>query len=112
MPSPDEGQISHADWSPEAGKLLFLLGPVTDGRERGDVWTMNATGTGQRVLAEGEYAHPVWYWMVRRSAWSWSTTPAPRCSPTSTPVDAPDIPPSSSRTPPPGEVAIPVWGTR
>ncbi len=114
VPSPDEGQISHADWSPDADKLLFLLGPVTDGRERGDVWTMNATGTGQRVLAEGEYSHPVWN--VDGTAIGVvlvdDTGAEVLAYLDAEDPNAPDIPPNIVADPPPGEVAIPVWGTR
>jgi hypothetical protein len=53
------GVVSHVDWSKEADKVLFLLSPAGED-EVGDIWTMNADGTGQEVLAAGQYADPVW----------------------------------------------------
>lgn len=111
-------QITHADYSPEADKVLFLVSP-RGGAEIGDVWTMDPDGSHKTQVAEGDFAHPVW--SPDGSAigvTQYSTLPA---------GDDPGadalayIPLDDSGTgqepvvvsdPPPGDVGIPVWGTR
>ena len=111
-------QLTHADYSPEADKVLFLVEPVGRARDR------RRLDDGRRRLEPDE---------GRRRA----TTPT-RCGrPTATPIgvtvftDAPDRgrgrrgrgarlhPARTTRRtrslvadPPAGEVGIPVWGTR
>ena len=113
VPTPADGQISHADWSEDADKLLFLVSPVGSDQEIGDVWTMNADGTGQQPLAEGDYAHPVW--SPDGKAIGVTIFGDPDDPDTEVlgyiPVDDPDNPVVVA-DPPPGEVGIPVWGTR
>ena len=52
-------QLTHADYSAEAGKVLFLVSPRGE-REVGDVWTMNPDGSDALKVADGSYSHPVW----------------------------------------------------
>ena len=110
VPIPDDGQISHADWSEEAGKLLFLVSPLGGKEERGDIWTMNANGTGQKLLAAGGYSHPVWDVDGTEIGMT-------LIDDTDTEVlgylDVADpTTPHVVEDPPPGEVGIPVWGSR
>lgn len=110
VPIPNDGQISHADWSQEAGKLLFLVSPLGSKEERGDIWTMNAGGTGQKVLAHGEYSHPVWSvdgTEIGLTLIDDADAEALGYIDVDDPGDPHIVP-----NPPPGDVGIPVWATR
>ena len=114
VPSPDEGQISHADWSPATQKLLFLVSPPGSEEERGDVWTTNLTGTDKHVLAAGGYAHPVWN--VDGSKIGVTLIDDTGAEVLGY-IDVSDPDGSDNQAevvpdPPPGKVAIPVWASR
>ncbi|WP_183094423.1 TolB family protein [Nocardioides stalactiti] len=110
VPTPPGYQISYADWSPEAGQLLFLVTEPGAEEEIGSIWTMNANGTGQKLLAEGEFLHPVWSVDGRSIGVTWYDDSGSEVlayldvDDPSTVVVVPD--------PPAGEAGIPVWATR
>jgi len=105
-----DAQVTHIDWSPRAEKLLFLVSPIgPDEDEVGSVWIANADGSDPQVVAEGSYAHPVWspegdaigVTVVRDGSERLAYIP----------LDDPGNP-VVVEEPPPGEVGVPVWGTR
>ena len=107
-------QLTHIDWSPEAGKLLFLVSPRGT-PEVGDVWTMDADGRDPELVADGLYAHPVW----SPDGASIGLTVVDLEAETEVlgyveleDPDAPDVVPHIIENPPPGEVGIPVWAAR
>jgi hypothetical protein len=106
-------QLTHADYSEEADKVLFLVSPRGE-REVGDVWTMSPDGSNAQQVAEGSYAHPVWspggdaigvtiVDLVDGEIAAEQLAYIPLDDP-SNPVVVAD--------PPSGDVGIPVWGTR
>lgn len=107
LPAPADGKISHPDWSEEAGKLLFLVSPNDSDQEIGDIWIMNADGTGQTLLAEGEFAHPVWAPDGSAIGVTLEDDTVLGYVPYDESGDAVVVP-----DPPPGEVGVPVWGAR
>lgn len=113
VPTPPDGEVSHPDWSPEAGKLLFLVHPAGTEDQIGDVWIMNADGTGQQLLADGFYSHPVWSPDGRSIGVTIFEDPTVKNSDVLgyIPVDDPDNPVVVA-DPPPGIAGVPVWGSR
>jgi hypothetical protein len=103
-----EAQVTHIDWSPRAEKLLFLVSPF-GGEEVGSVWTVNADGSEPRAVAEGSYAHPVW--SPEGDAIGVTVVSGETEQLAYIPLDDPENP-VIVEDPPPGEVGIPVWGTR
>lgn len=107
-------QLTHIDWSPDAEKLLFLVSPRGE-PEVGDVWTMDVDGRNPELVADGLYAHPVWspdgtsigLTVVDLEAGTEVLGYVDLDDPA-----APDVVPHIVEDPPPGEVGIPVWGTR
>ncbi|WP_188113616.1 hypothetical protein [Nocardioides humilatus] len=114
VPTADDGQISHADWSPAARKLLFLVSEPGSTKERGDVWTMNATGTDRHELADGNYSHPVWNVDGTKIGITFIDDSGTEVLGylDADDSDAPNLTPHVVPNPPPGEVAIPVWASR
>lgn len=111
-------QVTHIDWSPEARKLLFLTSDPGEA-EIGNVWTMDADGGNLELLAEGDFAHPVWSPEGDAVGGTVFTTPPTETSPGVEalgyiPIDDAGEAgePVIVADPPPGEVGIPVWGTR
>jgi len=111
-------QVTHIDWSPEAQKLLFLTSPP-GAKEIGNIWTMDADGGNLELLKEGSFAHPVWSPNGDAIGVTIFTTLPSEDSPgvevlgyipigDSGEADEPVV----VADPPPGEVGIPVWGTR
>jgi len=111
-------QLTHADYSPETDRVLFLVSP-RGGKEIGDVWTMDPDGSNPVSQAEGSYAHPVWSPDGDAIGVTIFTTlptdddpgvEALGYIPLDDDGDAED--PVFVEDPPPGDVGIPVWGTR
>jgi len=105
-------QLTHADYSPEADKVLFLVSP-RGGKEIGDVWTMDPDGGNTTQLAVGNYAHPVW--SPDGNAIGVTIFEDVEDADTEVlgyiPLEDPDSPVVASDVPP-GNVGIPVWATR
>ena len=109
------GYLSHLDYSEEADKLLFLASArAVDESEGGDVWTLDADGDDPTLVADGPYAHPVV--VARRHRYR-----LPRSSTAAAGEEVLTRVVAQGRRhrtnlivpdPPPGEVGIPVWGTR
>ena len=107
-------QLTHIDWSPEAEKLLFLVSPRGE-PEVGDVWIMDVDGSNPELVADGLYAHPVWSTDGKSIGLTVVDLEAETEVLGYVDVDDPDAPeaePHIVENPPPGEVGIPVWGTR
>ncbi|WP_322938630.1 TolB family protein [Nocardioides bizhenqiangii] len=103
-----DGFLSHADWSPTAERLIFLVSP--DAEMEGAVWTVDVDGEDAELVADGSYAHPVWspdgdaigvtsYDEEGEESLAYIPLDDPE-----NPVIVPD--------PPPGDIGVPVWGTR
>jgi hypothetical protein len=108
-------QLTHADYSPEADKVLFLVSE-RDGFEIGDVWTIDPDGSNPTKIAEGNFAHPVWSpGGDSIGVTIFSTLPTTTSDGVEElgyiPLDDPENPVIVA-DPPPGIVGIPVWGTR
>jgi Tol biopolymer transport system component len=105
------GYLSHIDWSAEADRLLVLASPAADAEE-GAIWTMDLDGQNPQLVVDGNYAHPVW--STDGTAIGGTVTDSYgaellvtitlKPDGTGTALVVPD--------PPPGEVGIPVWGSR
>jgi hypothetical protein len=111
-------QITHADYSPEADKVLFLVSPPGPD-EIGDVWTMDPDGSHKVQVAEGDFAHPVWSPDGNSIGVTvFSTLPTDGDPGVSDlgyiPLDDDGLgkDPVVVEDPPPGRVGIPVWATR
>ncbi|MEZ0579924.1 hypothetical protein [Nocardioides sp. MH1] len=111
-------QITHADYSPDADKVLFLVS-APGGQEIGDVWTMDPDGSHKTQVAEGDYAHPVWSPDGHAiGVTQFSTLPSGEDPGSSAlayiPLDDSGVgkAPVVVADPPPGDVGIPVWASR
>lgn len=105
-------QLTHADYSPEADKVLFLVSP-RGSEEVGDVWIMDPDGSGAVQLATGDYAHPVWSPDGRAIGVTVLNDAGEEVLGYIPLDDAGDAAePIIVENVPPGEVGIPVWGTR
>jgi len=102
-------QLTHADYSPERDKVLFLVSP-RGGKEIGDVWTMDPDGSNTTQLAEGDYAHPVWSPGGTAIGVTVDDDTLLGYIPLDDDGNAED--PVVVADPPPGLVGIPVWATR
>ncbi len=107
-------QLTHIDWSPEAGKLLFLVSPRGE-PEVGDVWIMDADGRNPEQVADGLYAHPVWSPDGKSIGLTVVDLEADTEALGYVDLDDPDAPDAVAHiveNPPTGEAGIPVWGSR
>ncbi|KAA1424195.1 TolB family protein [Nocardioides antri] len=108
LPIDIPGHLSHIDWSQAAGRLLLLVSPSD--AEEGAIYTVNADGSDPVLVDEGPFAHPVWapagdaIGVTLKDASGTEVLGLVSLDDPANPVVVPN--------PPPGEVGIPVWGTR
>lgn len=108
LPIDIEGHLSHIDWSSEAGRLLVLVSPGDE--EEGAIWTVDVDGLDPVLVGEGPFAHPVWSPdgdAIAATLRNESVLEVLVAVPLDDPANPVVVP-----SPPPGEVGIPVWGTR